>query len=203
MVKMNKRILLFLSLTLLSCFKNEVKQYDDGNDPAVDRSGRQYDFLDASRLTYCGAGWGRKFCRFLANYDGTIWADSAHYYSEFSDIKFSNFTSDPYFISFFQLDSITSYCKGWRLGENTRDGLKWEIEIKKDEEEVFWFSVDNYDSNDALESSTLHKYEVIEGLLHFSTTGGQTFVFHPSEKNYAENTVGTEEIRVMEGCMFN
>ena len=50
----------------------------------------------------------------------TIWADSAHYYSEFSDIKFSNFTSDPYFISFFQLDSITSYCKGWRLGENTR-----------------------------------------------------------------------------------
>ena len=36
MVKMNKRTLLFLSLTLLSCLKNEVKQYDDGNDPAVD-----------------------------------------------------------------------------------------------------------------------------------------------------------------------
>lgn len=107
------------------------------------------------------------------------------------------------FLSFFQLDSITSYCNGWKLGENSQDGLKWEIKIKKDEEDIFWFSVVHYDSNDALESSTLHKYEVIDGLLHFSTSDWQTFIFYPSEKNYAEDTVGTEEIRVMEGCMFN
>ena len=88
MVKTKIHIILFLSLALLSCLKNEVKQYVDGNEPAVDRSGRQYDFLDSSRLTYCGAGWGRKFCRFLANYDGTIWADSAHYYSEFPTSSF-------------------------------------------------------------------------------------------------------------------
>ena len=71
--------------------------------------------------------------------------------------SFSNLTSDPYFITFFQLDSITFYCKGWRLGENTQYGLKFEIEIKKDDEDVFWFSVANYDNNDALESSTLYK----------------------------------------------
>lgn len=123
------------------------------------------------------SSWGRKFCRFLANYDGTIWADSAHYYSEFSDIKFFNFTPDPYFISFFQLDSITSYCNGWKLGENSQDGLKWEIKIKKDEEDIFWFSVVHYDSNYALESSTLHKYEVIDGLLHFPPPMGKPLFF--------------------------
>ena len=47
-----------------------------------------------------------------------------------------------------------------------------------------------------------YKYEVIDGLLHFSSTEDQTFIFNPSEKNYSEDIVGTGEIIVLEGCMF-
>lgn len=200
---MKKSLTLFLCLAFIACLKNELKQYEDGNDPAIDRSGRQYNFLDATRLTYCGPGWGRKFCRFLANHDGTIWTDPDHDYSDYSDLRFSNFTSDPYFISFFQLDSLISYCSGWKLGETIEAGLKRRIEIKKDEEDVFWFELANYDVNEELENKILHKYEVIEGLLHFSTSEGQNFVFHPTEKEYTLTGLGTAEISIMEGCLFN
>ena len=94
--------------------KSEITQhwYENKN-AAVDAQGLVYYFLDQSRLDYCGGG-SRKFCRFLDKYDGTIWADAENYYSDFSDIKFSN---NPYFISFFNLDNTASYCEGWKVGE--------------------------------------------------------------------------------------
>lgn len=200
---MKKFPLLISLFVMFSCLKSEVKQYEDGLAPAIDATGRQYDFLDSTVLTYCGPGWGRKFCRFLNKYNGTIWADANNYYSDFSDIKFSKFEDDHYFISFFDLDTIITYCKGWKLGDTTYEGIKWRIEIKKDEEDVFWFSYDYYGSSEEIESTTIYKYEVIDSLLHFSTTDGQTFIFHPSEKNYSTELVATDEIIELEGCMFN
>ena len=55
-------------------------------------------------------------------------ADTENYYSDFSDIQFLNIA---YFISFFDINNDVSYCKGWRPGENTYDGIKWNIKIKK------------------------------------------------------------------------
>ncbi|MDB4540002.1 hypothetical protein N9231_06220, partial [Saprospiraceae bacterium] len=145
---------------------------------------------------------GRKFCRFLDKYDGTIWADEENYFSDFPDIKFSNFTDNEYFISFFNIDSITSYCEGWKLGETTYDGIKWNIEIKRDQEDVLWFRYDYFGSSEESEYSITYKYEVIDGLLNFSNTEGQAFVFYPSGKNYSEYLLDTGEIVRIEGCMF-
>ena len=58
-----------------------------------------------------------------------MWTDTENYYSEFSDIKFKNNAS--YFISFFNIDKDVSYCNGWKKGENTYDGKKWNIKFKK------------------------------------------------------------------------
>jgi len=173
-------------------------------DVATDASGLQYPYLDPTVISYCSPGWGRKFCRFLRKYDETIWADAENYYSDFSDIKFSNFNGDAYFISFFNLDSIASYCEGLKLGETTSDGIKWNIKIKKDQEDVLWFQYDYYGSSEKIEKTITYKYEVIDGLLHFSSTEGegQTFIFHPSERNYSEDSVDTDEIIRLEGCMF-
>ena len=140
--------------------------------------------------------------RFLDKYDGTIWADEENYFSDFSDIKFSNFTDNEYFISFFNIDSITSYCEGWKLGETTYDGIKWNIEIKRDQEDVLWFRYDYFGSSEEIDYSITYKYEVIDGLLNFSSTEGQAFVFYPSGKNYSEYLLDTGEIVRIEGCMF-
>lgn len=199
---MRKLLIFFL---LFSCSEPEIEQFESGQqnqDIVTDAGGRQYPFLDPSVLSYCGQGWGRKFCRFLGKYDETIWADAENYYSDFSDIKFSNFTGNEYFISFFKLDSIASYCEGWKLGETTYDGRKWNIEIKKDQEDVLWFDYDYYGSSDEIEYSITYKYEVIDGLLNFSSTDGQTFIFNPSEKKYSVDFVDTDEIIKLEGCMF-
>ena len=157
---------------------------------------------------------GRKFCRFLDKYDGTIWEDVENYYSDFSDIKFSN---SNYFISFFNIDNTTSYCDGWKLGETTYDGIKWNIRIKKDEWDLFWFDYDYYGFNEEVEYTISYKYEVIDSLLHFSSNKiknnnsedlvdtseiDQTFIFSPSEKDYSKDFVDTGEIIVSEGCMF-
>ncbi len=202
--------LLFLFFIFFSCAEGEVEQIESGQqsgqygqeDVATDASGRQYPGLDPNEI-YCGPGWGRKFCRFLRKHDGTIWADAENYYSDFSAIKFSNFNVDDlYFISFFKLDPITSYCKGWKKGENFSDGIKWEINIKRDQEDVFSFDYDYYGTSEEIEYTITYKYEVIDGLLHFSSTDDQTFIFHPSERNYSADAVDTEEIILLEGCLF-
>ena len=200
---MKKLLLLLLLFGLFACSEGDIEPFEPGSqgtDIATDASGRQYD-LDPS-VIYCGPGWGRKFCRFLRKYDQTVWADAENYYSDFSDIKFSNFSGNQYFISFLNLDSIASHCEGWKIGETTYNGIKWDIKIKKDEEDVLWFDYDYYGSNEELEYSVAYKYEVIDGLLNFSNSEGQTFIFHPSERNYSKDFVGTDEIIKSEGCMF-
>ena len=198
---MKKLLLLFLPFALFSCSESDIEQYESGQQNyAIDASGRQYD-LDPLE-EYCGPGWGRKFCRFLRKYDGTIWADADNYHSDFSDIKFSNFSYNDYFISFFNIDSTASYCEGWKLGETTYNGIKWNIRIKKDQEDVLWFDYDYYGSSKEIEYTISYKYEVIDGVLNFSSTEGQTFVFNPSERNYSKDSVDTDEIIVLEGCMF-
>ncbi len=202
---MQKLLLLFLFFSLFSCSEPEsdTEPFESGQEDVVtDRSGREYPFLDPNVISYCGPAWGRKFCRFLYKYDETIWADAENYYSEFSDIKFSNFLYNDHFISFLNLDSIASYCEGWKLGETTYDGKKWNIKIKKDQEDVLWFAYDYYGSGEEIEYTITYKYEVIDGLLHFSSTEDQTFIFHPSERNYLKDSVDTGEIIVLEGCMF-
>ena len=136
---------------------------------------------------------------FLSKYDGTIWADSENYYSDFSDIKFSN---SEYFISFFNLGVNASYCEGWKKGETVYDGVKWDIEITKDEENVFWFDYDFYGFSEEIEYTITYKYEVIDGLLNFSSTDDQTLIFNQSEKNYSKDFVDTGEIIQLEGCTF-
>ena len=136
---------------------------------------------------------------FLSNYDGTIWADSENYYSDFSDVKFSN---NEYFISFFNLGVNTTYCEGWKKGETVYDGVKWNIKITKDEENVFWFDYDYYGFSEEVEYTISYKYEVIDGLLNFSSSNDQTFIFNPSERNYSRDFIDTGEIIELEGCTF-
>jgi len=207
---MKKTLLLFLFFVTFSCMKSEITQhFYENKNAAVDAQGLVYYFLDASS-DYCNGG-SRKFCRFLDKYDGTIWADAENYYSNFSDIKFSN---NPYFISFFNLDNTASYCEGWKVGETTYDGKKWNIRLKRDEWDLFWFDYDYYGFSEQVEYTISYKYEVIDGLLYFSSTKFkkydskdlvdkvETFIFSPSEKNYSKDFVDTTELIVSEGCMF-
>jgi len=200
---------------LISCSESDTEQFESGQsgqsgqtemneqqDIVTDASGRQYPFLDTKGVPYCGPAWGRKFCRFLSKYDGTIWADVENDYSDFSDIKFSNFGGNVYFISFFDLDSVTSSCEGWKTGETTYNGIKWNIKIKRDQEDIFWFDYEYYGDGEEIEYSINYKYEVIDGLLHFSSSDGQAFIFHPSERDYSKEVVGTDEIIELEGCLF-
>ena len=205
---MKKLPLLFLLFVLFACSESEMEQFEPGqSDPSeqqdvvTDVYGKKYPALDPS-VIYCGPGWGAKMCHFLHKHDGTIWADAENYYSDFSDIKFSNFLGTPYFISFFNLDSITSYCEAWKLGETIYDGKKWNIKLKKNQEDVLWFDYEYYGASEEIEYTVTYKYEVLDGLLHFSSTDGQTFIFHPSKKNYSEDSVGTGEIIATKGCLF-
>ena len=163
----------------------------------VDNNSQQ----DQKTYTYfCNpATLARKGCKFLSKYDGTMWADTENYYSDFSDIQFLN---SIYFISFFDINTNISYCKGWRPGENTYDGIKWNIKIKKNEWDEFWFDYEYYGTSQEIEYTITYKYEVIDGLLHFSNTEGQEFIFHPSDKNYSKDIVDTGEIIELDGCMF-
>ena len=219
---MKKLLLIFLLFGLFSCMESDIEEVEpeqpeqpeqlgqygqpeqsgqsEQQNIVTDVYGVQYPSLDPW-VIYCGPGWGRKMCHFLHKYDGTIWADAGNYYSDFSDIKFSNFYN-PYFISFFNLDSIASYCEGWKIGETTYNGIKWNIEIKRDQEDILWFDYDYYGSGEEIEYTITYKYQVIDGLLHFSSTDGQTFIFHPSDKNYSEDLIGSGEIIKLEGCMF-
>ena len=201
---MKKLFLLLLSFIISSCIKSDIVQYGKRNTNAPrDASGLQYSGLGGGddKLIICNpATLGRKFCRFFRKYDNTIWTDAENYYSDFSDIQFLN---DIYFISFFKIDKDVSYCKGWRPGENNYDGIKWNIEIKRDEEDIFWFDYDYYGTSNEIEYSMLYKYEVIDSLLHFSSSDDQNFIFIPSGKNYSEGFIDTREIIKLEGCTFS
>lgn len=207
---MKKLPFLFLFILLFSCSENDLEQLESvqTEEPVqigpqhivTDVYGVQYPGLDPS-VIYCGPGWGAKMCHFLHKHNGTIWADPNNYYSEFPDIKFSNFWG-PFFISFFNFDSTTSYCEGWKLGETNDNGIKWNIKIRKDQEDIFWFDYEYYGSGEDIEYTTTYKYEVVDGLLNFSSTDGQAFIYHPSEKNYSEDIVETDEIVELPGCLF-
>ena len=155
---MSKIFISALCLILFSCFKTEIVQFEKKNKLAPrDASGLQYGGLGGMTDTsiVCNpAGLGRKFCRFLRKYDNTFWADTENYYSNFSDIQFLN---SGYFISFFDINNNISYCKGWRPGENTYDGIKWNIEIKRDEEDIFWFDYDYFGTSQEIEYTILYK----------------------------------------------
>ncbi|MEL7341568.1 MAG: hypothetical protein AAGM67_13905, partial [Bacteroidota bacterium] len=68
---------------------------------------------------------------------------------------------------------------------------------------VFWFDFDYYGSGEEIEYTNTYKYEVIDGLLHFSSADSQSVIFHPSEKNYAQDAVGTGKIIELTGCLFD
>jgi hypothetical protein len=159
-------------------------------------NGQQFPTVSRNYTEFCKAP---KTCKFLFKYDGTLWADKDNYYSDFSDIQFLNYGR---FISFFNIDRDISYCKGWKKGENTSDGVKWNIKIKKDEWDEFWFDYDYYGTSNEIQYSITYKYEVIDSLLHFSNTDGQEFIFHPSKKNYSKDFIDTGKIVVSEGCTF-
>ena len=130
-----------------------------------------------------------------------MWADTENYYSDFSDIKFER--SGPVFISFFNIDKDVSFCNGWKKEENIYDGIKWYITIKKDEEDILWFDLDYYGSSQEIEYTITYKYEVIDGLLHFSNNEGQKFIFHPSDKNYSvRELIDTGKSKNKKGCLF-
>ena len=194
---MKKLLIISLCIIFFSCFKSEIIQYETANqNPFTFNTGQQLTSLSASNIDFCVVP---KACKFLSKYDGTIWADAENYYSDFSDIKFLNIA---YFISFFNIDNNASYCKGWKKGENTFDGVKWNIKIIKDEWDEFWFDYDYYGTSDEIEYSITYKYQVIDSLLHFSNTEGQTFIFQPSDKNYSKDFLDTGEIIEQQGCMF-
>ncbi len=198
---MKKIFVTSLSILIFSCLKADIVQYNTKNtDPATFASGQQLPVATRSYTNFCNPnGWGRKGCEFLAKYDGTFWADTENYYSDFSDIQFLN---DIYFISLFNIKNDVSYCRGWRTGENSSDGKKWNIKITKDGWDVLWFDYDYYGTSDDIEYTITYKYEVIDSLLHFSNTEGQEFIFHPSDKNYSKDIVNTGEIIELTGCMF-
>ena len=194
---MKKCLLLFLVLIIFSCLKNDIVQSQTANtDPWTMHNGQQFPTVSRNYTEFCKAP---KTCKFLFKYDGTLWADKDNYYSDFSDIQFLNYAR---FISFFNIDRDTSYYKGWKKGENTTDGVKWNIKIKKDEWDEFWFDYDYYGTSNEIQYSITYKYEVIDSLLHFSNTDGQEFIFHPSKKNYSKDFIDTGEILVSEGCTF-
>ena len=191
---MKKSLVALLCILMSSCYKADVVQYQSWNsDPFTKASGYQVNRLPRQYNSFSGA-------RFLSKYDDTMWADTENYYSNFSDIKFER--SGPVFISFFNIDNDVSYCKGWKKEENIYDGIKWYITIKTDEEDILWFDLDYYGTGQEIEYTTTYKYEVIDGLLHFSNTEGQEFIFYPSDKNYSRELIDTGEIIEQEGCLF-
>ena len=198
---MSRFFVLNLSLIITCCYRTDIVQYGSANtDPATFASGQQLPTKPKDLTYFCNpAGLGRKGCKFLSKYDGTMWADTENYYSDFSDIQFLNWI---YFVSFFDINNDVSYCRGWRTGENILDEKKWDIKITKDEWDELWFDYDYYGASDDIEYTITYKYEVIDSLLHFSNTEGQEFIFHPSDKNYSKDIVDTGEIIELVGCMF-
>lgn len=217
-MKFKNYIVFFLCFTLFSCLEGDIKEIEDLK-ATIEKLKSDLENIDVdkedviilldslkSRLedlkqqieleTDISKEEGSLF---LLKYGGTIWADTESYYSDFSDIKFSN---NEYFISFFNIGVNVSYCEGWKKGETVYDGVKWNIEIIKDEENVFWFDYEYYGFSEEVEHTITYKYEVIDGLLNFSSTDDQLFIFNPSERNYSRDFIDTGEIIELEGCTF-
>jgi len=197
---MKKLFVMSLCIIIFSCFKTEIVQYGTWNqDPATKVSGLQINSIPRQYNVFSGK-------KFLSKYDETMWADTENYFSNFSDIKFDIdirfFNAGEHFISFFNIDKEVSYCKGWKKGENTYDGIKWNITIKNDEWDILWFDYEYYGTSQEIEYTITYKYEVIDGLLHFSSSDNQTFIFSPSDKNYSKGLIDTGEIIEQEGCLF-
>ena len=197
---MKKLFVMSLCIIIFSCFKTEIVQYGTWNqDPATKVSGLQINSIPRQYNVFSGK-------KFLSKYDETMWADTENYFSNFSDIKFDIdirfFNAGEHFISFFNIDKEVSYCKGWKKGENTYDGIKWNITIKNDEWDILWFDYEYYGTSQEIEYTITYKYEVIDGLLHFSSSDNQTFIFSPSDKNYSRGLIDTDEIIEQEGCLF-
>ena len=197
---MLRLFILSLCLSMFSCYKADIVQYQTWNqDPATKVSGLQINAVQRQN----NGGSGKKF---LSKYDETMWADTENYFSSFSDIKFDIdirfFNVAEHFISFFNIGKDISYCKGWKKGENTYDGKKWNIKIKKDEWDILWFDYEYYGTSQEIEYTITYKYEVIDSLLHFSNSEGQKFIFHPSNKIYSRQSIDTGEIIEQEGCLF-
>ena len=191
---MKKLFVMSLCIIISSCFKTEIVQYETWNrNPVTKESGLQVNSIQAQNFKFDGG-------KFLYKYDETMWADTENYFSSFSDIKFEG--NGPVFISFFNIDNEVSYCKGWKKDENIYDGIKWNITFKRTEEDVLWFDFDYYGTGQEIEYTITYKYEVIDGLLHFSNSEDQSFIFHPSDKNYSRELIDTDEIIEQEGCLF-
>ena len=197
---MKKSITALLCILLSSCFKTDIRQYETWNlDPFTKVSGYQVNRLQRQYNVFRPG-------LFLNKYDETMWADTENYFSSFSDIKFDIdirfFNAAQHFISFFNIGEDISYCKGWKKGENTYDGKKWNIKIKKDEWDILWFDYEYYGTSQEIEYTITYKYEVIDSLLHFSSSDNQTFIFSPSDKIYSKGLIDTGEIIEQEGCLF-
>ena len=191
---MKKLITTSLCIIIISCIKTDIIQHDSWNqDPFTKASGYQVNRLSRSYNTFSGN-------IFLSKYDETMWADTENYYGNFSDIKFES--HGPVFITVFSFGKEISYCKVWPKAKNTSDEIKWNIQIKKDEEDELWFEYNYYGTSQEIEYTITYKYEIIDGLLHFSNTEGQKFIFHPSDKNYTRELIDTDEIIEQEGCRF-
>ena len=190
-----KRLLLIPFFTIMfSCFKTEIVQYETWNrNPVTKESGLQVNSIQAQNFKFDGG-------KFLYKYDETMWADTENYFSSFFDIKFEG--NGPVFISFFNIDNEVSYCKGWKKGENTYEEKKWNIKMKNDEWDILWFDYEYYGTSQEIEYTITYKYEVIDGLLHFSSSDNQTFIFSASDKNYSKGLIDTGEIIEQEGCLF-
>jgi len=207
---MRLAIFMLIILGLSSCMKSDDGQIE--SEPieqpncinvVTDAYGQKYPSLEPPASQYCGPGWGRKMCRFLSKYEGTKWVDAGNGETYLPDVSFSNFSGTPYFISFFSLDTTTSVCKGWKLGESqAADGTKYTIDIRQDDEDVFSFVYRYYGFNDILEYTIVYKYEISDGLLNFSSSDGQQSTFYPSDRTYSTDSLNTEEIMKREGCFF-
>lgn len=173
---MYKYLIPLLPVVFLSCRpEGDVELYYNPGQygeeiVATDASGKEYPGLDPYEI-YCGPGWGRKFCRFLGKHDGTSWTDSG------SRISFSNFSGADIFMSFSNIDCIAPYGEGWKVGETIYRGVKWNIKIKRDEEDVLWVGYEYYGTGDEVEYSVTYKFEVTNSTLTFSSTDGQTLIF--------------------------
>ena len=72
---MSRFFVLNLSLIITCCYRTDIVQYGSANtDPATFASGQQLPTKPKNLTYFCNpAGLGRKGCKFLSKYDGTIW----------------------------------------------------------------------------------------------------------------------------------
>ena len=136
---------------------------------------------------------------FLEKHSDTVWADPDDYYGKLPDVKFSD--QSP-FISFFDISPRLSYCESLSEGETIYDGVKWNIVITKNDEDTLEFEYSYYGFDDELEYTIVHLYSVANNLLIYSNSTSESFVFHPSQKNYSIDSLDTEEIISLQGCSF-